>query len=150
METSYFIKMFYLKKYEFWIQRMNQKINREAKRPGKLLTAIRKNHIDKNKEKKGILCELVHFIQCKAQFRPFMQLSKYPFENDKNNIFMFLCIFALSQLYFSFFQKNQALDFMPQNLICIAVLLLLAHCFKIQLFIFTCTVYQDHILIKSP
>ena len=66
METSYVIKMFYLKKDEFWIQRMNQKINREAKRPRKLLTVIRKNHIDKNKEKKGILCELVHFIQCKA------------------------------------------------------------------------------------
>ena len=45
METSYVIKMFYLKKDEFWIQRMNQKINREAKRLGKLLTVIRKNHI---------------------------------------------------------------------------------------------------------
>ena len=32
-------------------------ISKEAKRQGKRLKAIRKNHIDKNQEKEGILCE---------------------------------------------------------------------------------------------
>lgn len=46
--------MFYLKKYEFRIQRINK--------TGKRLKAIRKNNIDKNKEKEGVLYEAGAFF----------------------------------------------------------------------------------------
>ena len=44
-----------LKKAEFYVQRINKKIKEEAKRQGKRLKAIRKNHIDNNKEKESPL-----------------------------------------------------------------------------------------------
>ena len=43
------------KKAEFYIQRINKKIKKEAKRQGKRLKVIRENHIDKNKEKESPL-----------------------------------------------------------------------------------------------
>ena len=49
----------------------NEQKNKEAKKQGKTLKAIRKN-INKNKEKEGIHVELMHFIQRRAYLRSFM------------------------------------------------------------------------------
>ena len=40
---------------------MNKKIRKEANGQGKKIKMFRKNHVDKNKEKKGILCAPVTF-----------------------------------------------------------------------------------------
>ena len=53
---------------------MNKKISKEAKRQEKRLKAIRNNHVDKNKEKEGILCVAGEFIQCRICFRPLMHV----------------------------------------------------------------------------
>lgn len=58
METSYFDKIFYLKKDELFILRMHKKISTKTIRQGKRLKAIKENYIDKNKEKGMILCEV--------------------------------------------------------------------------------------------
>ena len=54
------------------MQKMNKKISEDTKRLWKRLKAMRKHHIDKNKEKKGVLLKAIYFTQCRAYFRPFM------------------------------------------------------------------------------
>ena len=51
------LKRFTWKKVSFAYKEWTKTISKEAKRQGKRLKAIRKNHIDKNQEKEGILCE---------------------------------------------------------------------------------------------
>ena len=50
---------------------MNKKLCKEAKNQGKGLKAIRKNLIDKNKEKEGILCEAGAFCVVQGIFKAF-------------------------------------------------------------------------------
>ena len=57
METGYFTKSFYIKKDETRIQRMNKKTNEQTKKQRKRLRAIRKNYVDKNKEKEVVYYE---------------------------------------------------------------------------------------------
>ena len=57
METGYFTKSFCIKKDETRIQRMNKKTNEQTKKQRKRLRAIRKNYVDKNKEKEGVCYE---------------------------------------------------------------------------------------------
>ena len=57
MQAVYFTKMFCLKKDESRIQRMDKKTNKQTKQQRKRLTVIRKNIVDKNKEKEGVFYE---------------------------------------------------------------------------------------------
>ena len=57
METGYLTKSFCIKKDETRIQRMNKKTNEQTKKQRKRLRAIRKNYVDKNKEKEGVYYE---------------------------------------------------------------------------------------------
>ena len=57
MQAGYFTKMFCLKKDESRIQRMDKKTNKQTKQQRKRLTVIRKNIVDKNKEKEGVFYE---------------------------------------------------------------------------------------------
>ena len=57
MQAVYFTKMFCLKKDESRIQRMDKKTNKQGKQQRKRLTVIRKNIVDKNKEKEGVFYE---------------------------------------------------------------------------------------------
>ena len=54
LETGYFTKSFCIKKDETRIQRMNKKTNEQTKKQRKRHRAIRKNYVDKNKEKEGV------------------------------------------------------------------------------------------------
>ena len=54
METGYFTKSFCIKKDE---TRMNKKTNEQTKKQRKRLRALRKNYVDKNKEKEGVYYE---------------------------------------------------------------------------------------------
>ena len=68
METSYFTKIFYLKKESFACKEWTKKISKETKRQRKRLKKIRKNNIDKNKEEGGILCEAGAFYTVQSIF----------------------------------------------------------------------------------
>ena len=58
MATCYFTKCFTRRKMSFAYKEWRKKtISKEAKSQGKRLKVIRKSHIDKNKEKEGVLCE---------------------------------------------------------------------------------------------
>ena len=82
-------------------EQKQQKISKEVKRQGlkklkKRLKAIRKNHIDKNKEKRVFYMELVHFTQCRAYIRPFMHALVFP---------LFLAFLSLFSLVLPFSEK---------------------------------------------
>ena len=66
METNYFTKMFYLKK--FFLQKMNKKKQVRKLKDSKELKTVWKNHMDKNKEKQAILCEAGAFYTMQRMF----------------------------------------------------------------------------------
>ena len=112
METSYFDKIFYLKKDELFILRMHKKISTRTIRQGKRLKAIKENYIDKNKEKVMILCEVYTYAIYTLQgiFLTFMYKSALP----KNfpifglilYIFFFFCLHRpLPALFYPFLKK---------------------------------------------
>lgn len=115
METSYFDKIFYLKKDELFILRMHKKISTRTIRQGKRLKAIKENYIDKNKEKVMILCEVYTYAIYTLQgiFLTFMHViaactkcssQKFPyFWFDFVHFFFFFAFIVPCQPYFTLF-----------------------------------------------
>lgn len=88
MKTSYFNKIFYLRKDEFCIPTINKKINTEAKQQGKVLKTIRENYIDKKKEKESILCEAGAFYTVHGIFFDFHACNSCIYESVLSVLFI--------------------------------------------------------------
>ena len=69
----------------------------------KRLKAIRKNHINKNKEKEGILCVAGEFIQYRVYFRPFMHATATCMKKSFSKMVKFFLFFVCFYAFLSFF-----------------------------------------------
>ena len=92
--------------YKKWT---NKNRTNKTKRQEQRLKAIRKNHIDKKKEKKGILCKAGIFYTKQGIIKSFMHAIavciRVPFSKMVKNVLiikMHLCIFVLFSIYCPF------------------------------------------------
>ena len=108
-EDQYFSKLFYLKKYDFCIQKMDKK---KANGQEKKTESNQKKSLIKKKKNSVIHVNLVHFKQCRAFFRSFMhavfECMRVCFSKFKKTPYfgMCLCIFALFLSFFYHFVKK--------------------------------------------
>ena len=94
METDYFTKMFYLKKDESWIQRMDKKIKKETKwQTKRLKKQSEKNQIDKKWRK---IAQFMFFFLLK---RPYPISARLQGSAYSKNLILFESVVWLLESY---------------------------------------------------